>query len=108
MNGSLITNDDEYEVQEIIAVKLVRKKLKYRAKWVGADEDPDWYPASDFKYSPHLLWNFHLANTTHPGPPAALDHWLQAWEDEVDDYDHLDNDLVADTRSRASFFRRGG
>jgi predicted aspartyl protease len=103
-----ITNDDEYEVQEIIAVKLVRKKLKYRAKWLGADDDPEWYPASDFKYSPHLVRDFHLANKTRPGPPAALDHWIQAWEDKVDDYDHLDNDLVADTRSRASFFRRGG
>ena len=29
----------EYEVQELLASKLVRKTLKYRARWVGHDED---------------------------------------------------------------------
>jgi hypothetical protein len=37
-----MTADDEYEVQEIIAVKLTRGKLTYRAKWTGADEDPEF------------------------------------------------------------------
>ena len=31
---------EEYEVQSVIAVKLVRKKLKYRIQWKGWDEDP--------------------------------------------------------------------
>jgi hypothetical protein len=103
-----VTADDEYEVQEIIAVKLTRRKLTYRAKWTGADKDPEFYPASDFKYSPHLLKRFHLANPTLPGPPANLPLWLQAWEDGVDDYDHLDSDKPALSRSRTSFFGGGG
>jgi hypothetical protein len=67
-----VTADDKYEVQEIIAVKLTRGKLAYQAKWTGADKDPEFYPASDFKYSLHLLKRFHLANPTLPGPPANL------------------------------------
>jgi hypothetical protein len=70
--------DDEYKVQEIIAVKLTREKLTYRARWTGADEDPKFYLTSDFKYSLHLLKRFYLANSTLPGPPANLPVWLQA------------------------------
>jgi hypothetical protein len=71
-----VTADDKYKVQEIIAVKLTKGKLAYRAKWTGADKDPEFYPTSDFKYSPHLLKRFHLANPTLPGPPANLPLWL--------------------------------
>jgi hypothetical protein len=73
-----VTADEEYEVQEIIAVKLVRGKLVYRAKWTGADEDPEFYPASDFKYSPHWLRDFYLANPMLLRPPANLALWLKA------------------------------
>jgi hypothetical protein len=73
-----VTANDEYKVQEIIAVKLTRGKLAYQAKWTGADENPEFYPASDFKYSLHLLKRFHLANPTLPSPPANLPLWLQA------------------------------
>jgi hypothetical protein len=103
-----VTVDNEYEVQEIIAVKLTRGKLTYQARWTGADKDPEFYPASDFKYSPHLLKCFHLANPALPGPPANLPLWLQAWEEGIDDYDHLDSDKPALARSRTSFFREGG
>ncbi len=40
----LAINDQiEYEVEQILAVKLVRNKLKYRVKWKGWDDDPHWY-----------------------------------------------------------------
>jgi hypothetical protein len=103
-----VTADDEYKVQEIIAVKLTKGKLTYQARWTGADEDPEFYPVSDFKYSLHLLKRFYLANPTLPGPPANLPLWLQAWEDGIDDYDHLDSDKPALARSRTSFFGGGG
>jgi len=103
-----VTEDAEWEVQEIIAVKKTGRKLFYRAKWTGHDDDPEFYPASDFKYSPHKLRDFHLANPAQPGPPRALAAWTKAWEDGVDDYDYLDDDTIASQSSRASFFRRGG
>jgi hypothetical protein len=73
-----VTADDEYKVQKIIAVKLTKKKLTYQAKWTDANKNLKFYPASDFKYSPHLLKRFHLANLTLPKPPANLPLWLQA------------------------------
>ena len=73
-----VTEDAEWEVQEIIAVKKTGRKLFYRAKWTGHDDDPEFYPASDFKYSPHKLRDFHLANPAQPGPPRALAAWTKA------------------------------
>jgi hypothetical protein len=99
-----ITADDEYKVQEIIAVKLTKRKLTYQAKWTSTDKNLEFYLALDFKYSPHLLKRFHLANPTLPGPPANLSLWLQAWEDKVDNYNHLNSDKPALSRLRTSFF----
>jgi hypothetical protein len=73
-----ITADDKYKVQKIIAVKLTKEKLTYRAKWTSTDKDPKFYLTSDFKYSLHLLKRFYLANLTLPRPPANLPLWLQA------------------------------
>ena len=89
-------------------MRLVRGKLFYKAKWTSTDKDPKFYSASDFKYSPCLLKSFYLANPMLPGPPANLLFWLKAWEDGVDDYDHLDSDKPALACSRTSFFRGGG
>lgn len=103
-----VTGQDEWEVQEIIAVRKACNQLKYRAKWLGADDDPEWYPASDFMYSPQLLRDFHLANPTLPGPPKALLGWIKAWEDGIDNYDNLEDNTAMNASSRTSFFERGG
>ena len=73
-----VTADDEYKVQEVIVVKLVRGKLVYRVKWTSADEDPEFYLMSDFKYSLYLIRSFHLVNPTLPGLPVNLSLWLKA------------------------------
>jgi hypothetical protein len=61
---------------------------------VGYDEDLEWYPASNFKYSPHKLRDFHAANQDKnlPGPPRLLDQWIKAWENGQANYDELDDD----------------
>jgi hypothetical protein len=66
----------EYEVQSVLAVKLVRGKLRYRIDWKGWDEDPDWYPASTLSNSPIALQEFHQRNPQRPGPPKNLTYWL--------------------------------
>jgi hypothetical protein len=38
-------SEQEYGIKRVIAVKLVRNKLKYKIQWVSWDEDPVWYPA---------------------------------------------------------------
>jgi hypothetical protein len=103
-----ITGEDEWEVQEVIASKKRDRKLFYRVQWLGHDEDLEWYPASDLKYAPHKLRDYHYANPQRDGPPARLMDWLKAWEDGEDDYEELDDDRVMTASSRTSFFRRGG
>ena len=71
-----IDGEDEWEVQEIIDSKLHRGKLRYRAKWIGYDDDPTWYPHTDFEGSPHLLRKYHAAYPDKPGPPPELDRWI--------------------------------
>jgi transposase InsO family protein len=82
--GPLQVNDqEEYEVQEVLAVKLVRKKLRYRIKWKGWDDDPDWYSASALSNSPVELRRFHIANPERPGPPKNLQYWLACAENDL-------------------------
>ena len=102
-----ITGDDEYEVEEVLACRKQHGNLSYRVTWLNRDVDLQWYPASNLKYAPHKLKEFHLANPQQAGPPANLLKWMQAWEQGIDDYDELDNDKDMVGRSRASFFRRG-
>ena len=67
-----VTEDKEWEVGDILAVRKDRNRLKYRVSWVGFDEDLEWYPTSDFKYSPHKLREFHLVHLDLLGPPRRL------------------------------------
>ena len=103
-----ITGDDEWEVQTILACRKLRGSLSYKVSWLNQDVDLTWYTASDVKYAPAKLRDFHLANPTQAGPPARLLDWLKAWSNGVEDYDNLDGDREMDSRSRTSFFRRGG
>ena len=103
-----IAEDEEWEVEEILAVKKVRKVLKYRASWVGHDEDLEWYPASNFKYSLYKLRDFHLAHLDLPRPPHELKNWIKCWEKGLDNYNNLNNNKELKQRLRAGFFRRGG
>ena len=92
----------------MLAVRLKRGKLFYRVKWEGADEDPEEYPAGNFKYCPHRLRDFHWAHPALPGPPAKLWEWLEAWEKGLDSYEDLDDSKAMNKSSRASFFKRRG
>lgn len=84
-----IAGQEEWELQEVLAVKLVRKSLKYQVSWVGHDPDTQWYPASNFMGSPHKLRDFHARYPQKPGPPRNLSEWIKAWEDGRDDYEEL-------------------
>ena len=103
-----IVEDKEWEVKQILAVKKDRSTLKYRASWVGHNEDPEWYPASDFKYSPHKLRDFYLAHPDLPRLPRKLENWIKCWEEGIDNYNDLEDNKELEQRLRAGFFRRGG
>jgi hypothetical protein len=89
----VVNGQNEWEVEKILAVRLHRRMLQYRASWVGFDDDPDWYDAESFKGSPHRLRDFHRDNPTRPGPPRNLDLWLKHWEEDEDVPDKDDDNL---------------
>jgi len=85
-----VNSDNEWEVEKILTSRLFRKKkLQYKAKWIGYDEDPEWYNAENFKGAPHKLRDFHNENPQHPGPPCRLPYWIQCWEngEEPEEFD---------------------
>lgn len=90
-----VDGEAEWEVDDVLAVRKRYGKLQYRVKWLGYDDDPDWYPASDLKYAPHKVRDFHARNPTKPGPPKRLDEWIKLWEAGEDTYDHADDDKPA-------------
>jgi hypothetical protein len=88
--------ETEYEVQEVLAVKLIRGKLKYRVKWKGWDPDPDWYPASSLSNSPIALQEFHHAYPNRPGPPRNLAYWLECAQKDQFPEARVDDDGAAE------------
>lgn len=103
-----ITGEEEWEIEQIIASKRTHNSIYYRVQWRNYDVDLTWYAADNFKYSPHKLKEYHLANQDLPGPPKALPQWLKHYEDGDDEYDDVVGDKEMDKRSRASFFQTGG
>lgn len=75
-----VNNQDKWEVEDILVSQLRYRKLQYRVKWTGYDEDLNWYPARDFKNSPVKVQIFHAANPKALGPPQQLLEWLRAAE----------------------------
>jgi transposase InsO family protein len=90
--AELIAGKEEWEVEDIKAVRKIRNVLKYQVSWVGHDPDPEWYPASNFIGSPQKIRDFHTNNPQLPGPPRRLAEWITAWESGQEDYDHLADD----------------
>jgi transposase InsO family protein len=86
-----VDGEVEWEVEEILASKLWRSRLWYRVKWLGYDDDPEWYPASNVKYAPHKVRDFHDRYPDQPGPPMRLQEWIHLWEAGEDSYDHKDD-----------------
>ena len=101
----IINEDEEWEVQEIIASKKLDGKICYKASWIGQDPDPTYYPAGNFKYSPHELRKFHARYPTKPGPPRSLDRWTELYEEGLDEYedenDERPMEVAQETRKSA-------
>ena len=87
-----VNGENEWEVEEVLAVRQRRGKLQYRVKWLGWDEDPEWYPASNIKNAPHKIRDYHIANPTQPGPPRRLQEWIECWERDEEPGYYNDDD----------------
>ena len=55
----IIDDELEWEVEEILDSKLLRKKLFYMVAWKNHPPDNTWYPATNFNHAPELMQAFH-------------------------------------------------
>ena len=92
----VVGNEQEWEVEEVLASHINRRRLQYQVKWIGFDEDRTWYSAANFKGSPHRLRDYHQRYPEKAGPPCRLKEWLKAWKEGVDEIDdHADDNKPA-------------
>ena len=64
---TIIDDELEYEVDEIVDSKLVRRQLKYLVCWVGY-YDLTWVPAENVVNSPTAIARFHTSYLQKPRP----------------------------------------
>ncbi len=62
----IINNEEEWEVEDILDARSHQGKLQYRVKWIGWDEDREWYDATGFENSPEIIEDFH---SRYPNKP---------------------------------------
>ncbi|KAE8555298.1 hypothetical protein EYB25_003846 [Talaromyces marneffei] len=93
----------EWEVEKILASRIMWRKLRYRVGWLGRDPNPKWYPAGYLKNAPLALKAFHDANPKAPGPLERLREWIEAAEEDRYVQDTDEDDIpVTDARGQAS------
>jgi hypothetical protein len=62
---------DEYEVEEILDSKLVRKKLYYLVLWKGYPiSEATWEPPDHLSNAAQAVRDFHLRYPDKPSPPG--------------------------------------
>ena len=80
---TIINNKKEFEVDNILDAKRVQergKKVLFRVKWTGEDEDKTWYLAEDFaQCAKEIVNDFYWQNPTKPVPSG----WHVAKAEEV-------------------------
>jgi len=94
----------EWVVEKILASRTYYGKLQYQAQWLGWDPDLEWYPASNFKNSPAKLKQYHDENPGKAGPPARLQVWIDAAQNDTFAEDHEDDEkpvAVGDSMRRS-------
>jgi transposase InsO family protein len=96
-----VNGQSEWEVEEVLASKLTRSRLFYKVKWIGFDEDYEWYPASDFKNAPYRIRDFHTRYPEQPGPPKRLPKWIEAADSDEFLEDHEEDDRPQGWKRRA-------
>ena len=87
------SDEEEWEVEEIVASRIFRDKLQYQVQWKGCEFDVAWYAAHGFKGAPYKVQTFHETFPDQPGPPKRLKEWIQSWQSGQELPDVPDDDL---------------
>jgi len=67
--GSIVVNDeDEWEIDDILDSRRYRRRLQYRVKWNGYDNDLNWYNADgdEFMNAQEVVDDFHIRYPNKP------------------------------------------
>ena len=64
----IVDDEEEWEVDDILDARKVGRgrKVQFRVKWKGYDEDKTWYDASGFEHSKEVVDDFYKRNPTKP------------------------------------------
>ncbi len=94
-NTFLVSINDQvkYKVEQILAIKLVCNKLKYKVKWKGWDDNPDQYFAADLANVPLLLQQFYIQYLDKPRLLSNLDYQLNCAQKDVFLRPRTDNNI---------------
>lgn len=93
--GELVGDEEEWEVDQVLASRLHYHKLQYQVQWKGWDPDPTWYDAESFKNSTARLRAYHEQHPDQAGPPARLAQWEKAALEDSFDPPHPDDNKAA-------------
>lgn len=104
----VLPDEEEWELEKIIGVRMNGRKLECRFKFVGADDDYNWYSCSDAMTAPYLDKDFNLNYPNAPGPPKLLPDWVEAYNKGIDDYSYLRANGCMNQTTRTRFFAGGG
>ena len=63
-----MNNKEEWEVDNILDAKRGKssKKVLFRVKWKGYDDDKAWYDATNFDHAQDVVDDFYKQNPTKP------------------------------------------
>ena len=64
----IINNKEEWEVEDILDGRSHWGKIQYWVKWIGWDEDWEWYNASGFNNSLKIIEDFYTRYPNKPQP----------------------------------------
>ena len=101
-----VDGDLEWNVEKVIKSRIHYGKLQYKVQWTGYDEDPVFYPASNFRNALLAVKAFHDAYPSEPRPPKRLQAWLDAALKDVSPEAHADDDYAKNDRQRRILQRR--
>jgi len=68
-SGSIVVNDeDEWEIDDILDFRRYRRRLQYRVKWNGYDNNLNWYNADgdEFMNAQKVVDDFHIRYPNKP------------------------------------------
>ena len=70
---AIVDGEPEYEVEEILDLRIFRRKLQYLVSWKGYDiSEWSWEPVENFSNHEESVLEFHRRYPLKPGPRGIL------------------------------------